>query len=310
MIVDFLRTHRHLYSIERMCRVLNEHEYTISPATFYRFQARGFGPTPAELDEAYTAHRLFELWRANRRVYGRRKLWKAAHRAGWNIGRDQVQRLMKILGIAGVLRRKTTRTTIADPTAQRFPDRIQRAWSQAQRPDQWWVADFTYVRTSCGFSYVAFVTDVFTREILAYVVDTQATTSLVIRALRQALAIHQRQDPYFDSAGVIHHSDAGSQYTSTDLRRLLAIHQMDGPIGTVGDAYDNGLMESTIGLYKSELIDFKAETWTNWGEVERATAGWVHWYNHKRVHSSLGHIPPIEHYTNYQRENHAGPHAA
>ncbi|WP_158076086.1 IS3 family transposase [Corynebacterium jeikeium] len=122
--------------------MLNEHEYTISPATFYRFQSRGFGPTAAELDEAYAAHRLFELWVANRRVYGRRKLWKAAHRAGWNIGRDQVQHLMKILGIAGVLRRKTTRTTIADPTAQRFPDRIQRAWSQAQRPDQWWVADF------------------------------------------------------------------------------------------------------------------------------------------------------------------------
>lgn len=101
VIVDFLRTHRHLYSTWRMCRVLNEHEYAISPATFYRFQARGFGPTPAELDEAYTAHRLFELWRANRRVYGRRKLWKAAHRAGWNIGRDQVQRLMTILASRG-----------------------------------------------------------------------------------------------------------------------------------------------------------------------------------------------------------------
>ncbi|WP_256059814.1 IS3 family transposase [Corynebacterium pseudogenitalium] len=100
--------------------MLNEHEYAISPATFYRFQARGFEPTPAELDEAYTAHRLFELWRANRRVYGRRKLWKTAHRADCNIGRDQVQRLMDILKIAGVLRRKTTRTTVADPTAQRL----------------------------------------------------------------------------------------------------------------------------------------------------------------------------------------------
>ena len=118
---------------------------------------------------------------------------------------------MKILGIAGVLRRKTTRTTVADPTAERFPDRIQRAWSQAQRPDQWWVADFTYVHTSSGFSYVAFVTNVFTREILAYVVDTRAMKSLVIRALRQALALRQRQDPYFESAGVIHHSDAGVQ---------------------------------------------------------------------------------------------------
>ena len=133
---------------------------------------------------------------------------------------------------------------------------------------------------------------------------------MVIRALRQALSLRQRQDPYFESAGVIDHSDAGSQYTSTDLRRLLAVHQMDGSIGTVGDAYDNGLMESTIGLYKSELIDFKAGTWTDWGEVERATAGWVHWYNHQRLHSSIGHIPPTEHYTNYQRENHAGLNAA
>ncbi|MHD0218974.1 transposase [Corynebacterium diphtheriae] len=152
---------------------------------------------------------------------------------------------MNILGIAGVLRRTTTRTTVADPTAQRFSVRIQRAWSQAQRPDQWWVADFTYAHTSCGFSYVAFVTDVFTREILAYVVDTRATS-----------ALRQRQDPYFESAGVIHYLDAGLQYTSTDLRRLLVVYQMDGSIGTVGDVYDNAVMESTIGLYKSELIDF------------------------------------------------------
>lgn len=163
---------------------------------------------------------------------------------------------MNILGIAGVLRRKTTRTTVADPAAQRFSVRIQWAWSQVQRPDQWWVADFAYVHTSCGFSYVAFVTDVFTREILAYVVDTRATTSLVIRALRLALVLRQRQDPYFESAGVIHYLDVGLQYASTDLRRLLVVYQMDGSIGTVGDVYDNAVMESTIGLYKFELIDF------------------------------------------------------
>lgn len=178
---------------------------------------------------------------------------------------------MTILGIAGVLRRKTTRTTVADPTAQRFPDRILRAWSQAQRLDQWWVADFMYVHISCGFSYVVFVTDVFTRVILAYVVDTRATTSLVIRTLSRP--------------GVIHYLDAGLQYTSTDLRRLLAVYQMDGSIGTVGDVYDNAVMESMIGLYKSEFIDFGAGMWTDWGEVERAIAGWVHWYNHERLRS-------------------------
>lgn len=146
---------------------------------------------------------------------------------------------MNILGIAGVLRRTTTHDTVADPTVQRFPDCIQRAWSQGQHPDQWWVADFTYVHTSCGFSYVAFVTDVFTREILAYVVDTRATTSLGIRTLSRPR--------------VIHYLDAGLQYISTDLCRLLVVYQMDGSIGTVGDAYDNAVMESTIGLYTSEL---------------------------------------------------------
>ncbi|MBN4651178.1 transposase [Corynebacterium diphtheriae] len=149
---------------------------------------------------------------------------------------------MNILGIAGVFRRKTTRIIVVDPTVQRFLVRIQRAWSQVQRPDQWWVADFMYVHTSCGFSYVVFVIDVFNREILAYVVDTRATKSLVIRTLSRPR--------------VIHYLDAGLQYASTDLCRLLVVYQMDGSIGTVGDVYDNAVMESTIGLYKSELIDF------------------------------------------------------
>ena len=198
--------------------------------------------------------------------------------------------------VAGVLRRKTTRTTVADPSAERFPDRIQRAWSQAQRPDQWWVADFTYVHTSCGFSYVAFVTDVFTREILAYVVDTRATKSLVIRALRQALALRQRQDPYFESAGVIHHLRS-AQYTAVKFTDNLALQGITPSIGSVGDAYDNALMESINGLYKTECIGsriFTPERLESIVEVELATMSWVQWYNNRRLHSTLGMLPPAE----------------
>ncbi|MBC3186986.1 IS3 family transposase, partial [Corynebacterium sp. zg-331] len=118
--MEFLHAHRHLYSIERMYQVLNEHQYQISPATYYRYQARNFGPTDAELDQAYEANRLYDLWVANRRVYGRRKLWKAAKRAGWDIGREKVNRLMSLLGISGVLRHKSTRTTVTNPNNPRF----------------------------------------------------------------------------------------------------------------------------------------------------------------------------------------------
>ncbi|SNV88686.1 Integrase core domain protein [Corynebacterium cystitidis DSM 20524] len=299
MIVEFLHRHRHLYSIERMRQVLNEHEYNICPATYYRYRDRGFGPTHADLEDAYAANRLYDLWKKNRRVYGRRKLWHAARRSGWDIGRDQVQRLMNIVGITGVLRKKTRCTTVRNNGDPRFADRIKRAWKDATHPNQWWVADFTYVYTSQGWVYASFVEDVYTREILGVVVDSIRDNTLVTRALEQALAIRKRQDPSFQSAGVIHHSDAGSQYTSSDLRELLLRHGMDGSIGTVGDAYDNGLMESAIGLYKSEMIDFDAATWRNIQDVETSTIDWVHWYNTHRLHSSIGNIPPAEKYTNH-----------
>ncbi|QPK80104.1 IS3 family transposase [Corynebacterium lizhenjunii] len=303
IVVEFLHAHRHLYSIERMCQVLNEHQYQISPATYYRYQARNFGPTDAELDEAYEANRLYDLWVANRRVYGRRKLWKAAKRAGWDIGRGKVNRLMTLLGISGVLRRKSTRTTVANPNNPRFADHCKRAWESVERPDQWWVADFTYVYTKQGFCYVAFVTDVYSRRILGYSVAESKTTEFILSALRQAISLRSREDPNFSPVGVIHHSDAGSQYTSAELRGLIAREGMTGSIGTVGDAYDNGLMESTIGLYKSEEIDFEGRKWSNWQEVEAATASWVSWYNTERLHGSIDYIPPKEHEMWYRLTN-------
>lgn len=228
--------------------MLSEQGITIAPSTYWLYRSRHLGPTPAELEQAYLADALFDLWKANRCLYGRRKLWHAAARAGISIGRDQTQRLMAVCGISGVRRgKRTTITTQRDDRAPRHLDHIQRRWNLPQRPDQWWVADFTYVWTTAGFCYVSFVTDVFSRRILG----------------------------------------------------------IAGSIGSVGDALDNALMESTIGLFKTEVIDHERPTWSSWRQVEQATAEWVHWYNNQRLHSSIGHVPPAE----YEEHHYALPHS-
>lgn len=277
--------------------MLNQHGYQIAPSTYYAYAARGFGPTSAEMEDAYAANALYDLWHENRRLYGRRKLWKTVRRKDIDIGgRDQIERLMRLAGITGVRRgRRRTITTRADPKAPRHPDHIRRRWNEPVRPDQWWVADFTYVWTPAGFCYVSFVTDVYSRTILGWRVTTSKTTELVLSAMQQALFTRRRTSFEFTSHGLIHHSDAGSQYTSLAFSEELREAGITGSIGTVGDALDNALMESTIGLFKTEVIDHEQPTWHSWREVEKATASWVHWYNHERLHSSIGDIPPLEH---------------
>lgn len=191
--------------------MLAEHGVQIAPSTFYAHAARGFGPTPAELEEAYAANTLHRLWVANRRLYGRRKLHKTARRQGLDLGRDQVERLMRISGIRGVRRGSGHTTTTSRPGAPRHPDRIGRDWQAATCPDQWWVADFSYVSTTRGFCYVSFITDVYSRRILGWRVSTSKTTPLVLSALEQALATRRRADTTFTTDGLLHHSDAGSQ---------------------------------------------------------------------------------------------------
>lgn len=275
--------------------MLNEHGVQIAPSTFHAYAARGFGPTGAEYADAYAANDLHRLWVKNRRLYGRRKLWKTAVRAKQAWGRDQVERLMKIAGIKGVTRgRRTTVTTTRDDTAPRHPDLIKRQWAWPTRPDQWWVADFTYVWTPAGFCYVSFVTDVFSRRILGWRVTTSKTTPLALSALEQALFTRRRTSFEFTTDGLLHHSDAGSQYTSLAFTEALVDAGITGSIGTVGDALDNALMESTIGLFKTEVIGHEQKIWTSWRQVEEATASWVHWFNHERLHSSIGDVPPVE----------------
>jgi len=274
--------------------VLTEHDVPIAPSTYYAHQAQGL-VSQADWDDAHLANRLLDIWSTNRSLYGAEKLWTAALDGGIHIGRDQVARLMAILGIEGVRRGKhKTVTTVADPKAGRHPDLIRRAWGAPTRPDQWWVADFTYVWTLAGFVYVSFVTDVFSRRILGWRVSTSKTTALVLSALEQALFTRRRHNSRFSSAGLVHHSDAGSQYTAISFTDALIEAGMAPSIGTVGDALDNALQESTIGLYKTELIDHdRSRSWSGAAEVERETAGWVHWYNETRIHLSIGRMSPV-----------------
>ena len=220
MIVDYIATYKDRFGVEPIVEVLNEHGITIALSTYYEHAAREFGPTTAELEDAYAANEVHRLWTTNRRLYGQHKLWKTACRAGGVTGRergpDQVARLMRIAGIRGVVRgKRSTITTRPEPAAPRHPDHIQRAWDTPARPDQWWVADFSYVWTLAGFIYVSFVTDVYSRRILGWRVTTSKTTPLVLSALEQAIFTRRRGSAdhgfEFTTTGLVHHSDAGSQ---------------------------------------------------------------------------------------------------
>jgi transposase InsO family protein len=300
VIVAYIDTYRGRFGVEPICAVLSEHGMKIAPSTYY---ARKACPvSEAALQEAYLVNAIVTLWEQNWRVYGVRKLYHEARRAGLGVGRDQVARLMRIAGIRGVRRgRHHTVTTRRDRAAERHPDLVRRAWQAPTRADQLWVADFSYVWTLTGFVYVAFVVDVFSRRVLGWRVSTSRHTSMVTDALRQALTLRERTESHWDATGLIHHSDAGSQYTSVAFTSELLEAGIAGSIGTVGDALDNALCESTIGLFKTEAIDLPAPAWKDRREVEWQVARWVHWYNERRLHSSIGYLSPIEFETHHRQ---------
>lgn len=293
MIVAYIDSHRERFGVEPICAELSTAGVTIAPSTYHAHKAAPV--SPAVLEDAYTANALYTLWAENWGVYGARKLHIAARRAGFDLGRDQVARLMRVAGIAGAVRgRHRTRTTVRDETAPRHPDLVKRAWHAPTRQDELWVADFSYVWTLTGFVYVAFVVDVFSRRVLGWRVSTSKATGLVTDALQQALTTRKINESRFTSTGLIHHSDAGSQYTSLTFTAELIEHRMHGSIGTVGDALDNALCESTIGLFKTEAINDGGPLWADRRAVEWQVARWVTWYNHDRIHSSIGYLPPLE----------------
>ena len=236
------------------------------------------------------------VWHANMQVYGADKVWKQLNREGITVARCTVERLMKRLGLQGARRGKVVRTTTPDTSAPCPLDRVNRQF-QAQRPNQLWVSDFTYVSTWQGWLYVAFVIDVYARRIVGWRVSSSMRTDFVLDALEQAL--YARQPERNDA--LIHHSDRGSQYVSIRYSERLAEAGVEPSVGSRGDSYDNALAETINGLYKTELIHRRAP-WKTKEAVELATLEWVSWFNHHRLLESLGYIPPAEAEENFYRQ--------
>jgi putative transposase len=282
VIVDYIDAHREEFGVEPICRVL-----AIAPSTYYSVKSRP--PSARAVRDAVLLPILWALWIANYRVYGARKLWKAARRAGHDIGRDQVAQLMRELGIHGVRRGRRVFTTRSDPAAARPADLVNRNFT-ATRPNRLWVTDLTYVATWSGVAYVCFIVDAFSRMIVGWRVAGHMRTEMVLDALD--LAAWSRGARL---GGLVTHSDAGSQFTSIRYGERLTELGATPSIGSVGDSYDNALAESVIGLYKAELIRGPDQgPWRTVEDVELATLGWVHWHNTTRLHGSLGDVPPVE----------------
>lgn len=290
----FIDEHRGAYGVEPICKVMQ-----IAPSTYWlhaQRQARPeLRPERAKRDDVL-AHEVRRVWQANMQVYGVRKVWRQLHREGLEVARCTVARLMRRQGLQGAVRGKKLRTTMPDPAAARPSDKVQRVF-YAQRPNQLWVSDFTYVSTWQGFVYVAFVIDVFARRIVGWRVSSSMRTDFVLDALEQAL--YERHPG--EDGGLIHHSDRGSQYVSIRYTERLAEAGIEPSVGSAGDAYDNAMAETINGLYKTEVINKRAP-WKTRESVELATLEWVAWFNHHRLLEPIGNIPPAEAEANYYRQ--------
>jgi putative transposase len=285
--MSFVDAMRSEFGVEPICTALQ-----VAPSTYYA--AKGRPPSTRAVRDGVMGPILVALWEANYRVYGARKLWKAAGRAGWEIGRDQVARLMKAVGIEGVHRTRRVRTTRPDPAAARHPDLVDRQFS-APEPNRLWVVDLTYVATWSGVAYACFITDAFSRMIVGWRVAPHMRAQMVLDALEMA-----RWHRGTRLEGLISHTDAGSQFTSVRWGEHLAELGAVPSIGSVGDPWDNALAEAVNGLYKTELIRGPGQgPWRDVEGVELATLGWVHWWNTRRLHSYLGDQPPAEYEANH-----------
>ncbi|MCX4650309.1 IS3 family transposase [Streptomyces microflavus] len=297
-LVAFIDEHRDRFGgVEPICRVLTEHDCKIAPSTYYAAKKRAAEPSARRVRDAALKELITEVHEANFRVYGARKVWRELHRQGRPVARCTVERLMRELGITGAVRGRKIITTIPDSAVERAPDLLDRNFVAAA-PNRCWVADFTHVKTWSAVVYVAFVVDTFSRRIVGWSAALSKETRLVLDALDMALWQRDRDEQPHQRGELIHHSDAGSQYTSFRLAEHLDAAGIAASIGSVGDAYENALMESAIGLFKTELIK-PGRPWRTLSQVELATAEWVDWYCHRRLHGEIGHVPPAEYETNY-----------
>ena len=285
-MIAFIDDQRAVHGVEPICKVL-----PIAPSTYHDHEAKRRDPlrlsARARRDVALRVEvrRVFD---ANYRVYGVRKVWRQLQRDGLDVARCTVARLMRAMGLAGVIRGKPVRTTISDRSAPCPRDHVNRQFC-APAPNMLWVSDFTCVATWAGFVYVAFVIDTFARWIVGWRASRTAHAGFVLDALEQAL--HDRRPTR--SGGLIHHSDRGSQYVSIKYTERLAEAGIEPSVGSVGDSYDNALAETINGLYKAEVIHRRGP-WRSFKAVEYATLEWVDWFNHRRLLEPIGNIPPAE----------------
>jgi putative transposase len=284
MMVSFIDSHKETYGIEPICKCL-----PIAPSAYHAEKARKRDitrlPERKQLD-LRLKEKILRLWNENFMVYGVRKVWLQLEREGTSAARCTVARLMREMGLKGAVRGRRCFTTVSNGSSPRPPDLVDRKFA-ASRPNQLWVADFTFVATWNGFVYVAFVIDVFSRKIVGWRAAGSMKTDLVLDALEQAL--HERRD----KEGLVHHSDRGVQYLSIRYTERLAEAGVHASVGTTGDSYDNAMAESIIGLFKTEVIRRRGP-WRNLEMVEFATLEWVDWFNHRRLFEHIGNIPPAE----------------
>lgn len=277
---------REEFGVEPICRLLG-----VAPSTYYAAKARERDPCARVLRDAQLEAEIIRVYESHYGVYGARKVWLQLNREGISVARCTVERLMRKLSLHGAVRGKRYCTTNPDIGVQRAPDLVDRDFS-ASSPNRLWVADFTYVSTWSGVSYVAFAIDAFSRRIVGWKADRTMKTDLVLDTLDMALWARDHHGIPITN-GLVHHSDAGSQYTSFAFTQRLLDVGVDPSIGSIGDAYDNSLAETTIGLYKTELINRRGP-WKTLADVELATLEWVDWYNHRRLHSACDDMPPAE----------------
>lgn len=311
MIARFIDEHKDRFGVEPICTILTEMGCQIAPSTYYAHCARL--PSDRVIHEAFVTNAIADL-RTDpvtgqprpESMYGVRKTWHALRQGphGLPVARCTVERLMRQNGWRGLRRGRAARTTIPGGDGVRAADLLDRDFT-APHPDHTWVADFTYVRTWAGFVYVAFVVDVYSQRIIGWHAGTTKHQDLVNTAVRMA-TWSRAHEGHPIPRGVIHHSDAGSQYTSLKFAERLELEGLTPSIGTVGDAYDNALMESIIGLYKNECIQtiiFHDGPYKNINDVEYATMAYIDWYNNSRLHSSNGYASPAAHEAAYHCSN-------
>ena len=290
-MISFIDEHRPVLGVEPICKLL-----PIAPSTYYDTVAKRTDVDRLSVRARRDVGLKIEIRRvfdANYRVYGVRKVWRQLQREGFEVARCTVARLMRTMGLRGIIRGKPVRTTFSDKAAPCPLDRVNRQF-HAPAPNRLWVSDFTYVSTWSGMVYAAFVIDVYARFIVGWRVSRTAHAGFVLDALEQAL--HDRKP--VGKGGLVHHSDRGSQYLSIKYTERLAEAGIEPSVGSVGDSYDNALAETINGLYKAEVIHRRGP-WRSFEAVEFATLEWVDWFNHRRLFEPIGNIPPAEAEANY-----------